>query len=110
MGTLVEWTAMDLVLRHAPRATVAEQTDGLAARERRCSAAAGITWVQEAALSPDDVDVYLRAAAADRLAVRVEHRAARRAGPVAGAASRRSSRPGAQPPSRRSPGRCRPAP
>ena len=31
MGTLVEWTAMDLVLRHAPRATVVEQTDGLAA-------------------------------------------------------------------------------
>jgi len=69
MGTLVEWTAMDLVLRHAPRATVVEQTDGLA-RASALMAAAGVTWVQEAALSPDDMDIYLRAAAADRLAVR----------------------------------------
>ena len=69
LGTLVEWTAMDLVLRHAPRATVAEQTDGLA-RAGALLAAAGVTWVQEAALSPDDVEVYLRTAAADRLPVR----------------------------------------
>ena len=69
MGTLVEWTAMDLVLRHAPRASAVERQDGLAAASRLL-AAAGVTWVQEAALSPGDVEVYLAAAAAGRLAVR----------------------------------------
>jgi predicted amidohydrolase YtcJ len=69
MGTLVEWTAMDLVLRHAPRATAVERQDGLAAASRLL-ASAGVTWVQEAALSPGDVEVYLAAAAAGRLAVR----------------------------------------
>jgi predicted amidohydrolase YtcJ len=69
MGTLVEWTAMDLLLRHAPRPTAAEKQDGLAAASA-LFAAAGVTWVQEAALSPGDVDVYLAAAAAGRLRVR----------------------------------------
>jgi predicted amidohydrolase YtcJ len=69
LGTLVEWSAMDLVLRHAPRATVAERENGLA-RASELLAAAGITWVQEAALAPDDLDVYLAVAAAGRLAVR----------------------------------------
>lgn len=69
MGTLVEWTAMDLVLRHAPRPTAAEKQDGLAAASA-LFAAAGVTWVQEAALSPDDVEVYLATAAAGRLQVR----------------------------------------
>jgi predicted amidohydrolase YtcJ len=69
MGTLVEWTAMDLVLQHAPRPTVVERRDGLA-RASRLLAAAGITWVQEAALAPADVEVYLAVAAAGRLAVR----------------------------------------
>jgi predicted amidohydrolase YtcJ len=69
MGTLVEWTAMELVLRHAPRSTLAEKRDGLL-RASELFAAAGITWVQEAALSPSDVEVYLAAAATGRLAVR----------------------------------------
>jgi predicted amidohydrolase YtcJ len=69
MGTLVEWTAMELVLRHAPRATLAEKRDGLLTAAE-LFAAAGITWVQEAALSPSDVQVYLAAAATGRLAVR----------------------------------------
>ncbi len=69
MGTLVEWTAMDLVLRHAPRATLVEKRDGLLLAAG-LFAAAGITWVQEAALSPSDVEVYLAAAATGRLAVR----------------------------------------
>jgi predicted amidohydrolase YtcJ len=69
MGTLVEWTAMDLLLRHAPRPTAAEKQDGLAAASA-LFAAAGVTWVQEAALSPGDVDVYLATAAAGRLRVR----------------------------------------
>jgi predicted amidohydrolase YtcJ len=60
---------MDLLLRHAPRPTAAEKQDGLAAASA-LFAAAGVTWVQEAALSPGDVDVYLAAAAAGRLRVR----------------------------------------
>lgn len=69
MGTLVEWTAMDLVLRHAPRPTLQERVDGLV-RASELFAAAGLTWVQEAALSPSDVEAYLAAAASGRLAVR----------------------------------------
>ena len=69
LGTLVEWTAMDLVVRHAPRPTAAERQDGLA-RASELLAAAGVTWVQEAALAPSDVEVYLATAAAGRLAVR----------------------------------------
>jgi predicted amidohydrolase YtcJ len=71
MGTLVEWTAMDLVLRHAPLTTPAEKLDGLAASTRML-AEAGITWVQEAALHPDDVGVYLEAAGQGLLSVRVD--------------------------------------
>jgi predicted amidohydrolase YtcJ len=69
LGTLVEWTAMDLVLRHAPSPTAAERRDGLA-RATRLLAAAGITWVQEAALAPADVQVYLDNAAEGRLPLR----------------------------------------
>jgi hypothetical protein len=69
LGTLVEWTAMDLVLRHAPAPTRAEKVDGLV-RATELMAAAGITWVQEAALEPSDVEVYLEAAGTGRLAVR----------------------------------------
>jgi predicted amidohydrolase YtcJ len=69
-GTLVEWTAMDLVLRHAPKATQAEKTRALG-RSTAMLAAAGVTWAQEAALHPDDVPRYVEAAAAGLLAVRV---------------------------------------
>jgi predicted amidohydrolase YtcJ len=71
MGTLVEWTAMDLVLRHAPPTTVEAKVDGLAASTAML-AAAGISWAQEAALHPDDVTVYLQAAESGRLSVRVD--------------------------------------
>jgi predicted amidohydrolase YtcJ len=71
MGTLVEWTAMDLVLRHAPPTTAAEKVDGLAASTAML-AAAGITWAQEAALHPDDVAAYLDTARNGRLAIRVD--------------------------------------
>jgi predicted amidohydrolase YtcJ len=57
------------VLRHAPSPTAAERRDGLA-RATRLLAAAGITWVQEAALAPGDVQVYLDNAADGRLPLR----------------------------------------
>jgi len=70
LGTLVEWTAMDLVKRHVPPPTRADRVAALAAAGRLL-AAAGLTWVQEAALAPDDVDTYLAAAASGLLPVRV---------------------------------------
>ncbi|HEX6918713.1 MAG TPA: amidohydrolase [Actinomycetes bacterium] len=69
LGTLVEWSAMDLVLRHAPPPTPADKERGLRAATALL-AAAGVTWAQEAALSPGDVDVYRSVAEAGELAVR----------------------------------------
>ena len=70
LGTFVEWSAMDLVERHAPPVTPAEKRAGLAASTAML-ASAGITWAQEAALAPEDVEVYLDVAAAGELSVRV---------------------------------------
>jgi predicted amidohydrolase YtcJ len=70
MGTLVEWSAMDLVIRHAPRPTTADKEEGVR-RAGELLASAGVTWVQEAALAPDDVGVYVAVAEAGALAVRV---------------------------------------
>ena len=106
MGTLVEWTAMDLVLRHAPRATATEKQDGLAAAGA-LFAAAGITWVQEAALSPADVEAYLATAAAGRLPVRANVALRADPGRWPAPARRVRRRPRRRPPPRRSPTRCR---
>lgn len=70
LGTLVEWTAMDLVLRHAPTATPEDKRAGVT-RATALLASAGVTWAQEAALHPDDVAVYLAVAVAGGLSVRV---------------------------------------
>ena len=70
LGTLVEWTAMDLVKRHLPRPSAADKLAGVAAATAQM-ASHGITWVQEAALNPADVPVYLAAADQQRLSVRV---------------------------------------
>ena len=71
LGTLVEWTAMELVLRHAPSPSRADKAAGLRAATALL-AAAGVTWAQEAALSPRDVDVYRSVAEAGELAVRAD--------------------------------------
>ena len=70
LGTLVEWSAMDLVLRHAPRPTEAAKHEAVE-RATTLLASTGVTWAQEAALAPDDVAVYLDVAARGRLPVRV---------------------------------------
>jgi predicted amidohydrolase YtcJ len=70
LGTLVEWNAMDLVLRHAPAPTDEDKRRALT-RSTSLLAQEGITWVQEAALHPDDVSVYVDCADAGGLAVRV---------------------------------------
>ncbi|MCM3695112.1 amidohydrolase [Microbacterium oleivorans] len=68
MGTLVERPAIDLVLGHAPRPTLAADVDALA---WACTllASHGITWVQEAWCETDDVPAWQAAAASGRLAV-----------------------------------------
>ena len=70
LGTLVEWTAMDLVLRHAPSPGDEEKVDAVE-RASALLADAGVTWAQEAALAPADVAAYLTAAREGRLHVRV---------------------------------------
>ncbi|HUH06329.1 MAG TPA: amidohydrolase [Egibacteraceae bacterium] len=64
-GTLLE-SAMGLVAAHVPAHGRAEKARGLRIALAQM-AAAGIVWGQEAALSPDDVDIYLDAAAAGEL-------------------------------------------
>jgi predicted amidohydrolase YtcJ len=70
LGTLLEWTAVDLVRRLVPEPTRDDKlravTDATA-----LLAAAGVTWVQDAALAPEDLGVYLEAAEAGRLSTRV---------------------------------------
>ena len=70
LGTLVEWSAMDLVLRHAPRPSEADKQEGIE-RATALLASTGVTWAQEAALAPEDVGAYLAVAGLGRLSVRV---------------------------------------
>lgn len=70
LGTLVEWTAMELVKRLVPVPDDPTKRAGLQAATGLL-AAAGVTWAQEAALAPSDVTTYLAAADAGQLAVRV---------------------------------------
>lgn len=69
LGTLREWGATDLVAAVAPTRPLEVQ---IAALERAGAryAALGITWVQDAWVEPEQLDVYLAAAAADRLPIR----------------------------------------
>lgn len=69
LGTLLE-AACELVEQVAPQPTQAERIDALAAAMRMV-AESGITWVQEAALAPPDVSVYLTAADRGFLTARV---------------------------------------
>lgn len=69
LGTLREWGAVDLIT------AVAEpwpMETGLRSLERaaRAYARLGVTWVQDAWVEPDTLEVYLAAARADRLPIR----------------------------------------
>lgn len=80
LGTLREWDACDLVLRHVPEPSEADRVRAL--REATAElASAGITWAQDAWVDPDLVPVYLRALAEGALSVRVD--LAQRADPAA---------------------------
>jgi len=58
IGTLVEWSAVDLVRRLVPPPTEAQRRAGLLAAARLL-AASGVTWLQEAAASVEDLRTYL---------------------------------------------------
>lgn len=69
LGALLE-SAAELVARLVPAPTAADKVAGLQ-RSLGLMAAAGITWAQDAALAPEDLDVYLAVAAGGRLTSRV---------------------------------------
>jgi predicted amidohydrolase YtcJ len=71
MGTLREWQATELVLRHAPPVRQEHRVEALA-DATAALAAVGITWAQDAWVEPDVVPAYLRAAREGVLATRVE--------------------------------------
>jgi predicted amidohydrolase YtcJ len=70
LGTLVEWTAMDLVRRYVPQPGRVEKSAGVVAAAALL-ASAGVTWAQEAALHPDDLEAYLVAEREGGLPLRV---------------------------------------
>jgi predicted amidohydrolase YtcJ len=69
LGTLREWGAVDLVLNAAPPRSMDVRVGAL-----RTAAdyylARGVTWVQDAWVNPEDIDVYVEAARRDALGVR----------------------------------------
>jgi len=69
LGTLREWGAIGPVLDLLPAPGPAEQAAALA-EVSALFAAAGITWVQDAWVDPDQVDAWLAAAAAGLLRFR----------------------------------------
>lgn len=69
LGTLREWGAMSLVTRLVPKPTPADRTSALAWATSEL-AAAGVTWLLDAAAGPQDAAAYLEAARAGQLQVR----------------------------------------
>lgn len=79
MGTLREWDAVDLVLRHAPGPSDDDRVRAIT-EATATLAAAGVTWAQDAWVDPEVVPAYLRAAHEGLLSTRVD--LALRADPV----------------------------
>lgn len=69
LGTLREWGAVDLVAAVAPSWPMETRVRSLE-RAGAAYAALGVTWVQDAWVEPDTLEVYLEAARADRLPIR----------------------------------------
>ncbi|MEX1078353.1 MAG: amidohydrolase [Homoserinimonas sp.] len=70
LGTLREWGAVELVTNVASGHSLDDRVDGLR-RATEQYAALGTTWVQDAWVEPQDVEVYLEAARRGVLATRV---------------------------------------
>jgi len=69
LGTLREWGAVDLMLAVAPKYPLARRVAALG-RATGFYASRGFTWLQDAWVEADEVDVYLEAAAQGLLATR----------------------------------------
>jgi predicted amidohydrolase YtcJ len=69
-GTLREWGATDPVFAAMPKPALDLQVEAITSATRRC-AAVGLSWVQDAWVEPDDVEVYLAAVRGDGLEVDV---------------------------------------
>jgi predicted amidohydrolase YtcJ len=65
-GTMLEWGAIDLIERHMPPVDGSTRLEGLRAGMSSL-ARAGIVWAQDAAVTPDDFDTYVRGARAGLL-------------------------------------------
>ena len=70
VGTLREWGATGPVLAAMPSLGRAVQVQALAEATARC-AAVGLSWIQDAWVEPEEVEVYLEAVAAGALRVAV---------------------------------------
>lgn len=69
LGTLREWGAVDLITAVATPWPMEAKLRSLE-RAAQAYAALGVTWVQDAWVEPDTLDVYLEAARTDRLPIR----------------------------------------
>lgn len=69
LGTLREWGAVDLITAVAEPPDLDAQLRSLE-RAAYAYAALGVTWVQDAWVDPDTLEVYLEAARRDRLPIR----------------------------------------
>ncbi len=70
LGTLREWGAIDLISAVSPGHSLNDRVEALRIATEHF-AALGITWVQDAWVEPDDVDVYLEAATRGILKTRI---------------------------------------
>ncbi|GII94606.1 amidohydrolase [Sinosporangium siamense] len=70
LGTMLEWDAVDAVLRTAPARTVEDTVEALRVATETY-AAAGVTWVQDAWVESTSAEAYLLAAERGLLATRV---------------------------------------
>jgi predicted amidohydrolase YtcJ len=71
LGTLMEWGAVDLMMSVAPRPSIDDGIEALRFATRKL-AENGITWVQDAWVEPDDLEVWLAAEAAGALFCRAD--------------------------------------
>ncbi|NKX53014.1 amidohydrolase [Arthrobacter mobilis] len=70
LGTLMEPGAIDLVLAVTPGFSLEQRVSALQTATAKY-AAAGLTWIQDAWVEPDNVEAYLTAAAQGRLNARI---------------------------------------
>lgn len=70
LGVLREWGAVDLINAVSPGFTLDQRVDALR-RATAHFASLGVTWVQDAWVEPNDIEVYLSAATRGALSTRI---------------------------------------